>query len=1095
MGHTPNLKDRKDREFAASDLARSFMVEAAAGTGKTTLLVTRILNLIKSGQARPEEIVAITFTERAAAELKAKLQERLAEETTGTSGSESENLAGALWGLDRMQVTTIHAFCTSILKERPVEAGTDPNFAVADELTASLLFEQTWQEWLAGEMDRGNKVLTRALRIGITLDNMRRLAMDISANRDVADYLPRPEARDAGVRDFIEDLRSTVGRLENASKSCDCPEDNLLALIRDLAGHVRELGDSTSRENLETYIFDSMKIRSPSRLGKVSDWASKEHLAGVRETIAALKERHEEVKARIAHATLAHLARELLGFVAYYTNAKTSQGLLDFHDLLLSARDLLRDHDHVRAYFQRRFRYILVDEFQDTDPLQAEIIFYLAGQQAGESSGWQTVEVNPGKLFLVGDPKQSIYRFRRADIEMYASAKQLLGREQALSIHQNFRCADSIIGVVNEIFEDLIKVPDDGNYQPEYVALDFGRREDTLPQRHGAVILYPPTAALGDMETADRRRFWESISIAAFIDRVVGHEDWKVWDKNEENLRPLMLRDIAILMRTQTGLDLLERALRFYGIGYRVVGGKRFFLCEEIQHLLAVLMSIDNPNDKVALVAALRSPFFGISDEDLFLYHAHGGPITYLADADGTALEGAFALLRRLHNERNNINAVTMLDTLYEETKALVIFLLRPNGEQRVANLLKIGDIARALADRGVLTFRAFVRWLAERKDEEAEEAEAVTVESKDDFVRLMTIHKAKGLEFPMVILTDLAGRGRKGETFIVDRRDEEIAIRLGSKDAGIQTTNFDRLSDYEDLRREAEERRMLYVAMTRARDLLVIPVYFTKAGAPSGSLLEYLAGKIPPPGTEAAQAGFHDMHIFDRSLLDLDRPEQPTFRIPIDPDTPEPPESGDADEEFRIWRENLAERIAILSRGRDLGTATEAKELPQGTGAGEGALFGKVVHRTLEQVDWSQPDFLDEIASEVAAGLGAGTALAARAAEMVRAALASDLVRRITSADRYFKEVPFAFRDNRTIVEGVMDVLFEEEGRLGIVDFKTDRVPKSRLAERVALYGAQMETYRRAVTMACGKPPGEVILFFLHPMEAILVPPDGSPS
>jgi ATP-dependent helicase/nuclease subunit A len=1093
MSRTRHLADRRDRERAESDLDRSFMVEAAAGTGKTTLLVSRILRLLKTGKARPEEIVAITFTDRAAAELKAKLQERLGGATAESSGEEARRLADALWGLDRMQVTTIHAFCTSILKERPVEAGIDPSFAVADELAASLLAQETWDEWIASEMDRRNPVMARALGIGITLDTMHGLALEISANRDVTDYLPQPEACDADLAGFVTDFRETTARLEEAAGLCTDTEDKLLPLIEDLRKHAHELGAIDSEAGCRAYIFKGMTIRSGRNLGKVSNWVSKENLKEVREAIGTLRDRHKEVKTRIAHETIALLAQELLAFVGAYTKAKASHGLLDFHDLLLCARDLLKQHAHVRDYFRRRFRFMLVDEFQDTDPLQAEIIFYLAGETAGGTDAWEDVRVTPGKLFLVGDPKQSIYRFRRADIEMYASAKHLVGRDRHLSIHQNFRCADSIISVVNEIFEDLIKVPEDGNYQPEYVAVDFGRPEATLPARHGAVILYPPESAV--MDSADLRRICESRSIAALIRSVIGDREWKIWDRTEERLRPLMLRDIAILMRTQTGLDILEQALRLYDIGYRVVGGKRFFLCEEIQHLLAVLMSIDNPNDRVSLVAALRSPFFGISDEEIFVYHAGGGVLSYLSKAEGTPLEQAFDLFHRLHDIRNKVDAVTLLNTLYEETKAPVIFLLRPNGEQRVANLLKIGDIARALADRGMLTFRAFVRWLAERKDEEAEEAEAATVESGDDFIRLLTIHKAKGLEFPVVILTDLASRRPGGERFIVDRRSKEIAISLGSKDHGMQTVNYADLSQYEDLRREAEERRMLYVAMTRARDLLVIPAYFTKGDPPPGSLLGYLAGKIPPPGTPDVKTKIKGMHVFDNSILDLQQPERPTFRIPIDPDAPESPEAEASYRRFKVWKEKRARTIENFNCGRNLRAATEEKDIPAGTGPGDGPVFGKIVHTILERVDWAKPDSLDEIASREAATEGADASMARRAADMVRQALASDLVRRITSADRYYKEVPFVFKEDGTIVEGVIDVLFEEDGGIGVVDFKTDNIPKSAVAERAETYRDQMETYRMAVSQACGRSPDEVILFFLHLMEAVVVPPREAPK
>jgi ATP-dependent helicase/nuclease subunit A len=551
-------------------------------------------------------------------------------------------------------------------------------------------------------------------------------------------------------------------------------------------------------------------------------------------------------------------------------------------------------------------------------------------------------------------------------------------------------------------------------------------------------------------------------------------------------------------MRTQTGLEALEEALRLYNVDYRVIGGKHFFLCEEVQQLRAVLMAVDNPNDRVALMAALRSPFFGVSDEAVFTFHAEGGVLDYLRDAAGTPLENPFDLLRRLHGTRNEVSAESLLNTLYAETKAPVIFMLRPNGEQRVANLLKIGDMARALADRGVITFRAFVRWLADRSEEEAEEAEAATVEAGDDFVRLLTIHKAKGLEFPMVILTDLAGKRNKGETFVVDRRNNEIAIRIGSKKVGLQTMNYDRLSEYEDLRREAEERRLLYVAMTRARDFVVIPAYFATPGEhPKAgdtrpkSLFHYLAPRIQPPGETGAGKIPEGMRLLEGPDLDLEPGEPPTFRVPLDPDEPEPAEAGDAELRFEKWKSGRTGIIERLAKGRDLRRATEEKEVVLAGGRSKGALFGRLVHGLLESMDWENPT-IEETAAREARAMGADPAMAGKAAEMVKQAITSDLVKRIVGADRYYKEVPFTFEDDGTIVEGVIDVLFEKGGKIGIVDFKTDRVAKSKVAERAEAYRSQVETYRHAVTAACGSPPEEVILFFLHPMLEVVVPPAG---
>jgi ATP-dependent helicase/nuclease subunit A len=1095
-GRSERLADAADRDKAACDLAHSFIVEAAAGTGKTTLLVERILNLMKTGRARPEEIVAITFTERAAAELKARLQERLGEEVTGGAEKAARSTAAALYGLDRMQVTTIHAFCTSILKERPVEAGIDPNFGVADELLASLLFKETWDEWISRKMDGHTPILSLALGVGITLDHMQDLATTLSQNRDVGDLLPVAEPPGPHIRDFVKTLKATAGRLEKARRLCRNPEDAALCLMDDLARHAGDVEALETEERLHTYIF-SMNIPSVGRLGNAGNWESKGSLADVRHELTVLREKHDQARRVIAHNIIASLSHLLLDYVDCYAAAKASRGLLDFHDLLLLTRDLLKQHDHVRDYFGRRYRYILVDEFQDTDPLQAEIIFYLAGAQPGHTEEWHEPETSPGKLFLVGDPKQSIYRFRRADIEMYAAAKATMGKNRHLSIHQNFRCAKSIIAVVNSIFQHLITPPETGSYQPEYVALDFGRAGATQPSGHGVVLLYPPEDGSADMEGADRRRWYESRSIAAFIKRVVREDRWEAWDKAGQRLRPIELKDIAILMRTQTGLEELEQALRLHDIDYRVIGGKRFFLCEEVQQLRAVLTAIDNPNDKVALIAALRSPFLGVSDEAIFTFHAKGGDLDYLSDAAGTPLEAGFNLLRRLHSLRNEIGTESLLATLYAETKAPVVFLLRPNGEQRVANLLKIGDIARALAERGVLTFRAFVRWLAERSEEEAEEAEAATVESCDDFVRLLTIHKAKGLEFPMVILADLAGKRSRGETFVIDRRSGEIAIRIGSKLTGMQTTNYERLSDYEDLRREAEERRLLYVAMTRARDFIVIPAYFAtqrelpkEGDATPQSLLYYLADWMPQPGQLRNRKTLDGMRVADASTLDLDPEEPPIFRVPLDPDAAESVTAEAMCRRLEEWKRRQVHRAEWFAGGRSLRTATGEKELVPAPGRSRGALFGQLVHRLLERTDWEQPDLLEELAAAEGQTLGVDAQMVEEAVETVRSALTSDLVKRIIKADRYYKEVPFAFRDDGAIVEGVIDVVFEEAGRIGIVDFKTDKVSKSRLADKTEEYRSQVETYRLALTAACGTPPDTAILFFLDPMTAVTVSP-----
>ncbi len=1104
------LKDQAARDRAAADLDTSYIVEAAAGTGKTTLLVSRILSLIRERKAVPDEIVAITFTERAAAELKTRLRDDLSKALQGAEPDSpaSRHLADALWGLERMQVTTIHSFCAALLRERPVEAGVDPNFEVADELMASLVEDEAWDEWLARRMRRADGAMRAALAIGITLGNMRELAGKMLENRDVLRYLPKPQPWTLEDHEFPRRFEAAVASMSaRADAACRNTEDKAAAVIEDLKAKAEELRFLKTPEEMAAHLF-RLTIPSLGSKGRQADWQPAQCLKDIRTEMAELRDLHDAFRNWLAHNIIAEVAEDLLGFVDTYRARMAAAAMLDFHDLLLLARNMLKEHPHVRAYFRKRYGYLLVDEFQDTDPLQAEIVFFLAEADGPPAAEWEKVKVDPGRLFLVGDPKQSIYRFRRADIEMYNSAKRSMGTGRDLSIFQNFRCAHSLVGVVNEIFRDLIDVPPDGAYQPAYVALEFGRDPEEVPPVHGVQLIYPPESLRDRMPNAGERRRLETRAIAAFVRKLVDEHGWEIWDKNEKRRRRVALRDIAVLLRTHTPVDLLEEAFKAYGVDYRVIGGKFFFTRPEVRELLAVLQAIDNPYDGIALVAALRSPFFGVSDEDIFTFHADGGRLNYLegaGDAVGTPLEHAFGLLRDLNGRRNDVAAEDLLREIYGATKATAVFLLRPGGEQHVHNLMKVADIARALSERGVLTFRSFVEWLGERGEEEADEAEAATVEAGDDFVRVLTVHKAKGLEFPVVILADLASGKREREPFIIDRRKEEIAILTGARNNGIRTLGYDEARLYEGKRLEAEEKRLLYVAMTRARDLLVIPAYWAtpreldgETGRPrEGRLLHFLADKIPPPDDLVAADLVQGMALYDTRGLDFEPGEPHVLRV-----TPRgaPKTSRAVEKQAAEHRRATADLARSTARGRPLTTATEAvgreEEKTGKTGEGEagrggdGARFGKLVHGLLEVVDWERPEGLDLIARTEAESLDLGAGAGPEASGIVRRALAGDLMRRIVKSDAFYREVPFVVREGAVLLEGKMDVVFREGNDIYVVDFKTDRVTGGDIETRAEHYRPQAEAYARAIEAACGTPPREVIFLFLHPMQTVHVRP-----
>ncbi len=1099
------LADQGHRDKAIHNLSESYIIEAAAGTGKTTVLVNRILNLIRKGEAGPEEIVAITFTEKAAGELKVKLCEKLEEALlTANSRIEQDRLTQSIYGLERMQVTTIHSFCASLLRERPVEARLDPNFDVADELTASLLRAEVWEEWLAREMEVVHPDMRRAMLLGVTTGQLEKLAGVMLNHRDVLDHLPSLDSkREVSVDQFIRFMKDRLKELNDLKSQCKNPsEDPAFQKIEELKEQAIELESFATEEEREIFVFQEISIGSTQKLGAQTRWRSKDTLDAVRNAINQISEALNPLKASIADSCLIGLAGRLVSYVEAYQKAKQERNLLDFNDLLLYAKQMLKEHIEIRKYFRERYRFLLVDEFQDTDPLQAEIVFFLS-ETEGETPArnWSDVKVASRRLFLVGDPKQSIYRFRRADIEMYEDAKKGMGPERLLTIFQNFRCAPSIVRMVNKIFSELIQRSHQGDFQPEYVSLGISRNMKTLPPQHGLILLYPPEEMVDGFPNVEEQRKWESRCIAAFIQRLVSEEKWPVWDESCQELRPVGLKDIAILMRTYQPLQYLEEVLRSYEVNYRVVGGRYFYKRQEVEELLCVLRAVDQPYDQVSLIGALRSPFFGISDEEVFLFHQKGGALNYLQGAEGTPLEKPFHLLRELHEMRNQTSVAAVLHRLYEATNALILFLLKPQGEQRVANLIKIGDTARALAERGMLSFRGFVRWLAERQDEEAEEEEPPTFERGDDFVKLMTIHRAKGLEFPVVILADMAYKGNKGREFIVDRKGEKIGFKVGSKGLDLRTRNYEDLSEWEKRRSEEEAKRLLYVAMTRARDFVVLPLYWAKEknGKPNieeGSFLSYLQEYFPRPEEVSFGEWKDDLMAYDTKGLDLQMKSSFAFRSKLNDEMKGGEEAKRLLSERNKWKEFQRQLKKKAGQGRSITTATEQVEelekddewLVSPVTQGEGAIFGKLVHRLFEKLNWSHPDVLEKMAEREGKELGATGRMINRAVEIVKEAFHSEILKRVMRSGNFQKEVPFAYKKNGILFEGVMDIVFKEGDRLVVLDFKTDLVARMELDLKVEHYKPQVEVYSDAIRAIYGAPPKEVILFFLHLMVPVSV-------
>ena len=1058
--------DQATRDRIIRELGATFAVEAGAGTGKTTLLTSRIVEAVRTGHARLGEIVAITFTDRAANELKVRLRDKLELLRAQTKGPEADRLSDALAALDTAHASTIHSFAAELLRERPVEAGVDPGFEIAESLAASLLFEDVWTRWLARQLDDEAGPLRAAFVAGVPGQELKRFARFLIANRDLApagEEIDITAAVSAFVGRFVPAAQELARRVQDGcpSPACSCA-GRITAALR----AARQL-DGASPADALARIPSIPKLRL-TKPHQACDGARRDAcLRGLGE----LEDLIGDLRAPAGHIALHGLAGTLRGMVAEYESAKRRRALLDFDDLLLKARDLLRDNRPVRRYFQERFKMILVDECQDTDPLQIEIALFLA-EDGARAASWRDVHIAPGKLLFVGDPKQSIYRFRRADIEIYEQAKQLVARSgEALAIRQNFRSAAPCVAWFNAVFAALIERPEDGAYQPDYVALDAWRGGEAP----AVTVLGPPAGRTFDK--IGEARAGEAAAVAAHIRAMVDRGD-PVFDKPTDRTRPVTFGDVAVLFRRRISFQMYERALTAHDVPFRAVSGKSFFAKQEVSELRTVLKAIERPYDPLAVVAALRTSVLGISDDELAA--AAEGGFHYAARAEpagGAYLGQVFALLAEAHRGRNARSISGLVQWLLSETKALELFYLKPGGEQRAANLTKLIDAARAYEQTPGATFGGFVRWLDELTGA-GDEGESPLAEEDGEFVTLLTVHKAKGLEFPVVILADISGGRAPHITEAVDRPQGTFDVQLGSNALNVKTLGFDDAKAREARRDAAEERRLLYVAATRARDRLIIPRF--PAGDKPGGTLKYLANLM-----DDAASGVGDLQHevrADPADLVLRRPR--AFRVDL---SAKPPQACAARRAARqTWRRERETLIAGASVGKRLATASQLERFgpeEQAPGGRERAVaqaVGTAVHAVLEQVDLSTGEGLAALA-EAEAQRNDIPERRGEIEELARAALGSDAVTRAVAAGRFFREIPFAVRTGEGLLEGVIDLAYDDGGGLAIADYKTDDVPARQLAGRAEAYRLQVGAYALAVREVFGAPPRSASLLFLR--------------
>lgn len=1055
----PQPADFEERRRAAEDLDRCYCVEASAGTGKTTLLTDRYLNLVKAGAAA-DRIVAITFTEMAAAELKVRIRDGLEEERAKTEDAlMTERLTRALLKMESAQISTIHSFASRLLKERPMEAGVDPFFETMDTIQADLFLQETWTAWLERNLQNEESAFALPLILGASLGKIESLARDYYDNRDLDPAEPLARSVDAAA--VLKEMTEGIGRLRTmADESCKDVEDRGFQSIESLAGALAGLIEKEPEKRLLELLKAIPKI--PTKSGDKTKWqpgACTEQ----KELCVELEALRAKTAEAIGSAALHELLQELGGFLNAMSEAKRARGLLDFQDLLILARDMLRDDLPMRGYFQQQYDHLLVDEFQDTDPLQAEIIFFLAEAEP-RAATWMEVKLRPGKLFIVGDPKQSIYRFRRADIEIYERAKALVAEQGAsATIYQNWRSQVHIIDWVNHVCGRLIRPSENGHYQPAYVEL--------APSPHapahspGTILLVPPEGAAGG--NASEVRVAEAECIAEATKHML-EEGWLVRDREDGALRPVRPGDIALLFPGTTEIETFEQALQVRSIGYQFEGGKRFHLRREVRDLAAMLAALDNPEDELSVVGALQSVFFGISNAELAGFRAEGGRFNYLQPAAGAPglLGQAFELMTRLHGLRHSLSLAALVETLLEETQVREFLMFLSRGEQAVMNLDKIVSMARYLESSSRMTLCGFTRWLREKETGKADDPEMICDESAGA-VHIVTIHSAKGLEFPVVVMANLGSGFRGSEGMLVDRFRGRFFAKLSrDNDFPIYSSGWAAAKEEEARRKEAERQRLFYVAATRARDYLLVPLFASDRLQGYTKDLVALREEFAP----MLQAG----SLQEMSVLDLacSPPKEAAVACAV-PDSALPSRA-----ECLSRLEAL--KTANISRYRRETPSAEKDQPEEAAGSfmGPSLKLGSALHALMEQVDFADTAGVEALASELALASGISEQ-SPRLAELGRNCLRSDILKRASQAPRRLREVPFTLLDQGRLVEGRIDLLFEEDGELVLVDYKTDAVAEKDLPDCTEHYRRQGEFYAEAAAAICGKPVKEVVFLF----------------
>lgn len=1029
------------------------VVEAGAGTGKTTLLITRLCLAVLARGTSVEKLVALTFTEKAAAEIKTRLITALHEVLAAARarkahpvltllrerfGVPDEKLVAraenALARLDRACVGTIHGFCAEILKTFPLEAGLSPNSEIDSGRRAAQLFDVRWNTFLDAELgvnspraEEWKKVLPE-----ISLPDLKEFARELCSGKiDGYDYfahapmlagvcLEKAVRAEALSKAFLDGKKP-----RKAEKMLASAAESLRRTAAFLRGEPQPPAPQEPPQPLS------------SSLMPPQGWE---------------EEAYEEARTLVQFAVKTAPEKQHIFLSAFHLvqpvvreirASYECEGILSFDDLIVKTRNLLQKDFYVRRLLKEKYDALFIDEFQDTDPVQGELLLFLAEEKSSCASRWQDVILEAGKLFVVGDPKQSIYRFRGADITAYELFTDLILKQggEKCFLQQNFRSAPDVVSAANAVCSRAMV--QETSFQPAYVPI-FPARELPSP-----AVKWIFVAGREDTPKADAFRDNQAERIADWIEDNVGR-------LTLSNGQKLAYKDITLLSRASTTSAPYTDALRRRGIPFNVETDKDFYRKQEVNDFLNFLRAAADPADRTALAGVLRSPLGGFTDEEIYQI-SRRGELSLFSKPQDKKLADLYELVRSFGCRAGRTPLKDLLDDVIQETFLPEACAAAYEGEQTLASLNRLIHLAEGYAGEAPASLGQFLTEVPELLENEPERLGASSADDALNAVSVMTVHKSKGLGFPVVILADLskkdAASAGNPAAHIFSWQYNMHGLRAGK----ICDVNLAFLEEEQKKHERCEEVRVLYVGLTRAKEHLVL-VADGRAGAEKAAGAFSGAGLFP----DGKERTLHHAEL-SVPVINVPYEEPETFifrhtqqRIPSVPAR-----------EMSAWKSACAARRARYEKMLQDPALSPSELVSRPNLLTEeqcaGAEVGTVCHQAMELLLTRRAQ--DAAAAVRQAAESAGLSLrAADALTVLEPFCQSAPFVELMNAQTLACEMPFALAEPDGVKSGVMDaVLRRADGTVWVVDFKTDRARAEEADQLLEKYRPQLEVYKRA--------------------------------